>query len=98
MKKSNWREELNAPPAVKKTINEFVVTGAGLIGIAKSLGIGTALKTIIGTGVGKVTLGALGGAALTKATGTGTGDGERKKRGFKLSYPGHDIGVTRNPQ
>tara|TARA_B100000287_G_C20581536_1_gene760528 strand:+ start:247 stop:543 length:297 start_codon:yes stop_codon:yes gene_type:complete len=28
MKKSNWREELDAPSAVKKTINEFVDGGA----------------------------------------------------------------------
>ena len=49
MKKSNWREELDAPSAVKKIINEFVDPATPL----------TAGSTIVATG------GALGTATAT---------------------------------
>ena len=98
MKKSNWREELDAPSAVKKTINEFVVTGGGILTIAKGLGLGTALKTVVGTTAGKVTLGALGGAAVTKAVGTSTQERDRNRRYPGVPHTGHHIGRRQNPR
>ena len=45
MKKSNWREDLNAPSAVKKIINEFVDPATAAIGTSKIIATGGALTT-----------------------------------------------------
>jgi len=45
MKKSNWREDLNAPSAVKKIINEFVDPATAAIGTSKIVATGGALTT-----------------------------------------------------
>jgi len=92
MKKSNWREEFNAPSAVKKIINEFVVTGGGLLTIAKGLGLGTALKTVVGTTTGKVAAGTLAGAAVGSAT-----RGRRKGRNKGRTSDFKTI-TSKNPQ
>ena len=45
MKKSNWREDLNAPSAVKKIINEFVdplTAGSTIVATGGALGTATA--------------------------------------------------------
>ena len=91
MKKSNWREELDAPSAVKKTINEFVATTTGILSIAKGLGLGTALKTVVGTTTGKVAAGTLAGVAV--------GSGMKRKRGSSKSTPSNFKTITtKNPQ
>ncbi len=89
MNRSNWREELDAPLAVKKTINEFVVTGPAVVGIAKGLGLGTALKTVLGTTGAKVAGAGLVGAGLASATGR---KGKKRKK-----YPDvkHNVGTVR---
>jgi len=97
MKKSNWREEFDAPSAVKKTINEFVVTGGGVLAIAKNLGLGAALKTVVGTTTGKVAAGTVAGAAVGSAT-----KGKKKKKKKKgedgpLPHTFH-VGTSVNPQ
>ena len=45
MKKSNWREELDAPSVVKKTINEFVDGGAVTVptAVVATKAVGTSL-------------------------------------------------------
>ena len=92
MKKSNWREELDAPSAVKKTISEFLVTGGGLLTIAKGLGLGTALKTVVGTTTGKVAAGTLAGVAVGSAT-----RGRRKGRNKGRTSDFKTI-TSKNPQ
>ena len=49
MKKSNWREDLNAPSAVKKIINEFVDPATAAIGTSKIIATGGALGTATAT-------------------------------------------------
>ena len=93
MKKSNWREELDAPSAVKKTINEFVVTGGGALAIAKGLGLGTALKTVVGTTTGKVVAGTLAGAAVGSAM-----KRKRKKDSPTKRKTNFYTGTIKNPQ
>ena len=91
MKKSNWREELDAPSAEKKTINEFVATTTGILSIAKGLGLGTALKTVVGTTTGKVAAGTLAGVAV--------GSAMKRKRGSSKSTPSNFKTITtKNPQ
>ena len=93
MKKSNWREELDAPSAVKKTINEFVVTGGGVLAIAKGLGLGAALKTVVGTTTGKVAAGTVAGAAVGSAM-----KGRRKGDSSKSRTANFKTGTIKNPQ
>ncbi len=94
MKKSNWREELNAPAAVKKTINEFVLTGGGALTIAKGLGLGTALKTVIGTKTGTAVAAGVTGAAV------GSKLGKKKEEDERDGPPPvkHKVATTINPQ
>ena len=91
MKKSNWREELDAPSAVKKTINEFVVTGGGVLAIAKGLGLGAALKTVVGTTTGKVAAGTVAGAAVGSTM-------KRKKDSPTKRKTNFYTGTIKNPQ
>ena len=93
MKKSNWREELDAPSAVKKTINEFVATTTGILSIAKGLGLGTALKTVVGTTTGKVAAGTVAGAAVGSAL-----KGRRKKDSPTKRKTNFKTITTKNPQ
>ena len=93
MKKSNWREELDAPSAVKKTINEVVVTGGGVLAIAKGLGLGAALKTVVGTTTGKVAAGTVAGAAVGSAM-----KGRRKGDSSKSTPSNFKTITTKNPQ
>ena len=63
MKKSNWREEFNAPSAVKKIINEFVDPATAAIGTSKIVATGGELAT--GTATAPAWLPwAAGGAAV----------------------------------
>ena len=65
MKKSNWREEFNAPSAVKQIINEFVDPATAAIGTSKIVATGGALATGTATATGTSLLPwAAGGAAV----------------------------------
>ena len=81
MKKSNWREDLDAPSAVKKIISEFVDPATAAIGTSKIVATGGALATGTATATGTSLLpwavgaGALGLTAAAVAT-----KGKKKKK------------------
>ncbi len=103
MKKSNWREELNAPAAVKKIINEFVDPATAAIGTSKIVATGGALTTGAATAPAWLPW-AAGGAAV--AGGLAATRKKKKKKcddddECKRDGPSpvkHKVATTINPQ
>ena len=94
MKKSNWREEFNAPSAVKKIINEFVdplTAGSTIVATGGALGTATAtapawLPWAVGAG------------ALTAAAVATKGKKKKKKDSSKSRKANFKTGTIKNPQ
>tara|TARA_Y100001963_G_scaffold147421_1_gene223759 strand:- start:523 stop:834 length:312 start_codon:yes stop_codon:yes gene_type:complete len=78
MKKSNWREEFNAPSAVKKIINEFVDPATAAIGTSAIVKTGGAL-TATGAATGTSLLPWAAGAGALGLTAAATR--KKKKKG-----------------
>ena len=99
MKKSNWREEFNAPSAVKKIINEFVDPLTAAVGTSKIVATGGALATGAATGTSllpwAVGAGALGLTAAAVAT---KGKKKKKKDSSKSRKADFKTITTKNPQ
>ena len=99
MKKSNWREELDAPSAVKKIINEFVDPATAAIGTSKIIATGGALGTATATAPAWLPW-AVGAGALTATAIAAKGKGKKKKK-RDSEKPSDYVGKTgsiKNPQ
>ena len=95
MKKSNWREDLNAPSAVKKIISEFVDPATAAIGTSKIVATGGAL----GTATAPAWLPwAVGAGALTAAAVATKGKKKKKKDSSKSRKANFKTGTIKNPQ
>tara|TARA_B100000427_G_scaffold169523_1_gene140969 strand:- start:739 stop:1032 length:294 start_codon:yes stop_codon:yes gene_type:complete len=97
MKKSNWREEFDAPSAVKKTISEFVDGGVVTVPTA------VVATTAAGTATAPAWLPwAVGAGALTAtaiaAKGKGKGKKKKKRDSEKPSDYVGKTGSIKNPQ
>ena len=93
MKKSNWREEFNAPSAVKKTISEFVDGGAVTVPTA------VVATTAAGTATAPAWLPwAVGAGALTAAAVATKGKKKKKKDSSKKIKANFKTITTKNPQ
>ena len=94
MKKSNWREEFDAPSAVKKIINEFVdplTAGSTIVATGGALGTATAtapawLPWAVGAG------------ALTAAAVATKGKKKKKKDSPTKRKTNFKTGTIKNPQ
>jgi len=91
MKKSNWREEFDAPSAVKKTISEFVDGGVVTVptAVVATTAAGTApawLPWVVGAG------------ALTAAAVATKGKKKKKKDSPKKIKANFKTITTKNPQ
>ena len=96
MKKSSWREELNAPVAVKKVLKEFV--GATAVATNTIVPFTTTAKALGAKGFFSTTTGKLTtGAAVGHAVGTVT-DRDRNRRYPGVPHTGHHIGRRQNPR
>ena len=91
MKKSNWRDELDAPSAVKKTINEFVDGGAVTVPTA------VVATKAVGTSLLPWALGA-GALGLTAAAVATKGKKNKKKDSSKSRKANFKTGTIKNPQ
>ena len=91
MKKSNWREELDAPSAVKKTINEFIDGGAVTVPTA------VVATKAVGTSLLPWALGA-GALGLTAAAVATKGKKKKKKDSSKRIPSDFKTITTKNPQ
>ena len=91
MKKSNWREELDAPSAVKKTINEFIDGGAVTVPTA------VVATKAVGTSLLPWALGA-GALGLTAAAVATKGKKNKKKDSSKSRKANFKTGTIKNPQ
>ncbi len=91
MKKSNWREELDAPSAVKKTINEFVDGGAVTVPTA------VVATTAAGTSLLPWALGA-GALGLTAAAVATKGKKKKERDSSKSIKANFKTGTIKNPQ
>ena len=101
MKKSNWREELDAPSAVKKIINEFVDPATAAIGTSAIVSTGGALGTATAAGTAPAWLPWVAGAGALTAAGVAN-KGKKKKKKKKgedgpLPHTFH-VGTSVNPQ
>ena len=95
MKKSNWREEFDAPSAVKKTISEFVDGGVVTVPTA------VVATTAAGTATAPAWLPWVAGAgALTAAGVAAKGKGKKKKKRDSEKPSDHvgKVGTIKNPQ
>ena len=97
MKKSNWREDLYAPVAVKKVLKEFIKV-LPLVATNKIVPFTTTAKALgtkgfFSTTTGKLTTGAVVGHAVGTATDR---DGNRRYPG--IPHTGHHIGRRQNPR
>jgi len=95
MKKSNWREELDAPSAVKKTISEFVDGGVVTVPTA------VVATTAAGTATAPAWLPwAVGAGALTATAIAAKGKGKKKKKRDSEKPSDHvgKVGSIKNPQ
>ena len=97
MKKSNWREDLYAPVAVKKVLKEYFQT-LPLVATSKIVPFTTTAKALgtkgfFSTTTGKLTTGAVVGHAVGTATDR---DGNRRYPG--IPHTGHHIGRRQNPR
>ena len=92
MKKSNWREEFNAPSAVKKTINEFVDGGV--------VTVPTAVVATTAAGTAPAWLPwAVGAGALTAAAVATKGKKKKKKKDSPTKRKTNFYtGTIKNPQ
>jgi len=91
MKKSNWREEFDAPSAVKKTINEFVDGGV--------VTVPTAVVATTAAGTAPAWLPwAVGAGALTAAAVATKGKKKKKKDSPKKIKANFKTITTKNPQ
>ena len=97
MKKSNWREEFNAPSAVKKIINEFVDPATAAIGTSKIVATGGALGTATATAPAWLPW-AVGAGALTAAAVATKGKKKKKKDSSKSRKANFKTGTIKNPQ
>ena len=103
MKKSNWREDLNAPSAVKKIINEFLDPATAAIGTSKIVATGGALATGTATATGTSLLpwavgaGALGLPAASRKKKKKECDDDCKKDKGHIPSNFKTI-TTKNPQ
>ena len=91
MKKSNWREELDAPSAVKKTINEFIDGGAVTVPTA------VVATKAVGTSLLPWALGA-GALGLTAAAVATKGKKNKKKDSSKSRKANFKTGTIKKPQ
>ena len=91
MKKSNWREELDAPSAVKKTINELIDGGAVTVPTA------VVATKAVGTSLLPWALGA-GALGLTAAAVATKGKKNKKKDSSKSRKANFKTGTIKNPQ
>ena len=101
MKKSNWREEFDAPSAVKKIINEFVDPATAAIGTSAIVSTGGALGTATAAGTAPAWLPWVAGAgALTAAGVAAKGKGKKKKKRDSEKPSDHvgKVGTIKNPQ
>ena len=93
MKKSNWREEFDAPSAVKKTISEFVDGGV--------VTVPTAVVATTAAGTAPAWLPwAVGAGALTATAIAAKGKGKKKKKRDSEKPSDHvgKVGTIKNPQ
>ena len=72
---------------------EAQVSGGGGLAIAKGLGLGAALKTVVGTTTGKVAAAGVAGAAVGSAM-----KGRRKGDSSKSSTANFKTGTIKTPQ
>ena len=99
MKKSNWREELDAPSAVKKIINEFVDPATAAIGTSAIVSTGGALGTATAAGTAPAWLPWVAGAgALTAAGVAAKGKKKKKKDSPTKRKTNFKTGTIKNPQ
>ena len=101
MKKSNWREEFDAPSAVKKIISEFVDPATAAIGTSAIVSTGGALGTATAAGTAPAWLPwAVGAGALTATAIAAKGKGKKKKKRDSEKPPDHvgKVGTIKNPQ
>ena len=98
MKKSNWREDLHAPVAVKKVLKEYIQTLPLVAATSKIVPFTTTAKAIGTKGFFSTTAGKLTtGAAVGHAVGTVT-DRDRNRRYPGIPHTGHHIGRRQNPR
>ena len=91
MKKSNWREEFDAPSAVKKTISEFVDGGV--------VTVPTAVVATTAAGTAPAWLPwAVGAGALTAAAVATKGKKKKKKDSSKRIPSNFKTITSKNPQ
>ncbi len=98
MKKSNWREDLYAPVAVKKVLKEFIQS-LPLVATNTIVPFTTTAKAVGAKGFFSTTPGKLTtGATVGHAVGTATQERDRNRRYPGVPRTGHHIGRRQNPR